>query len=102
MATAVIPLLHILYTGCFWMSLGKVPGLVWFFFAPVGGMIAIYGASQPSTLAPAFEALKNMFWYKHVFELTCICEQLQQHGHKIEKRRRNICFSPHWSVSMHA
>ena len=43
MATAVIPLLHVGYTVCFWSALGKVGGLGWFFFAPVGGMIAIYG-----------------------------------------------------------
>jgi len=48
MATAVIPLLHVGYTFCFWSVLGKVGGLGWFFFAPVGGMIAIYGEMYPA------------------------------------------------------
>jgi len=57
MATAVIPLLHVGYTTCIWSALGKVWGLGWFFFAPVGGLVAIYATEDSIRIMQSLNGL---------------------------------------------
>uniref|UniRef100_A0A7S4KUF0 Phospholipid/glycerol acyltransferase domain-containing protein n=1 Tax=Guillardia theta TaxID=55529 RepID=A0A7S4KUF0_GUITH len=52
--TAVIPLTHFLCTCAFWFTFGEFVGLVWFFTAPVGGMLAIYATEE------SFQLLKSL------------------------------------------
>lgn len=43
MSLVVLPILHFCCVVAISLSFGEVPALVWFFFAPVGAVLAIFG-----------------------------------------------------------
>merc|ERR1719199_941897 len=51
--------MHLWCTSCFWATLGDFGGLVWFFCAPLGGMIAIFAAEEAALL---YKSLKGLLF----------------------------------------
>jgi len=55
--TIVLPIMHFWCTACFWATFGEFGGLVWFFIAPMGGMLAIFAAEEAATLIKSLKGL---------------------------------------------
>lgn len=55
--TVVLPIMHFWCTACFWATFGEFGGLVWFFIAPMGGMLAIFAAEEAALLIKSLKGL---------------------------------------------
>eukprot|EP00277_Geminigera_cryophila_P004919 CAMPEP_0179434102 /NCGR_PEP_ID=MMETSP0799-20121207/18417_1 /TAXON_ID=46947 /ORGANISM="Geminigera cryophila, Strain CCMP2564" /LENGTH=759 /DNA_ID=CAMNT_0021212547 /DNA_START=240 /DNA_END=2519 /DNA_ORIENTATION=- len=55
--TVVLPIMHCWCTACFWATFGEFGGLVWFFIAPMGGMLAIFAAEEAALLIKSLKGL---------------------------------------------
>eukprot|EP00281_Chroomonas_sp_CCMP1168_P023676 CAMPEP_0206235776 /NCGR_PEP_ID=MMETSP0047_2-20121206/13344_1 /ASSEMBLY_ACC=CAM_ASM_000192 /TAXON_ID=195065 /ORGANISM="Chroomonas mesostigmatica_cf, Strain CCMP1168" /LENGTH=797 /DNA_ID=CAMNT_0053660031 /DNA_START=59 /DNA_END=2452 /DNA_ORIENTATION=- len=89
MATAVIPFLHLLYTACIWFDLGQVAGLGWFFFAPVGGMIAIYATEDSIRVLQSLNGLILLLMHKDIgSELYDMREKLHQEVQQLQEEQQ--------------
>jgi len=56
-AVVVMPILHLWCTSCFWATFGEFGGLVWFFLAPLGGMLAIFAAEEAALVIKSLKGL---------------------------------------------
>ena len=55
----VLPMLHLFTTSCFWATFGDFGGLVWFFCAPMGAMLAIFTAEEAALLIKSLKGLRT-------------------------------------------
>mmetsp|Transcript_35139 Transcript_35139/g.79980 ORF Transcript_35139/g.79980 Transcript_35139/m.79980 type:complete len:774 (+) Transcript_35139:33-2354(+) len=65
-ATAAMPVLHMVYTTSIWLAFGQTIGLVWFFFAPLGGVMAIYATEDGIRMMQSLNALLLLLGRKDI------------------------------------
>jgi len=77
--TVVLPIMHCWCTACFWATFGEFGGLVWFFIAPMGGMLAIFAAEEAALLIKSLKGL--MCVYICIYAHTHAHTHAQTHTH---------------------
>ncbi|EKX45073.1 hypothetical protein GUITHDRAFT_139343 [Guillardia theta CCMP2712] len=66
MASAFVPLIHVIYTACCWSSFGRVAGLLWFFFAPLAFVFMIFASEDEIRIFQSLNALLLIFRNKDI------------------------------------
>jgi len=94
MATAVIPLLHIGYTYCFWSALGTVAGLGWLFFAPICGLIAMFSTEDSIRILQSLNGLWLLLRQRD------IGQKLYEMRKELHREVRELQEEQHWLDSL--